>query len=219
MAIAKPTQVAAGKIDPSCIYARIANKNIYRLNTQCNPLEVAILIATIKEAGKIHLQHWTKVDKRAPRTAPLSPSKPLMGSDPIAPRFRILDEFRAKCDKLEAEGKLGALQDLYNRKADKAQALEAAFDVFQKTMHDTEADWEELDRLERLLYVVTTERDYANEAWLKGRRVQELEEEAAESAEYFRQERSELAAGIDRKAVIMKKAAAHQAVLALGAAS
>lgn len=161
MSIAKPTQVAAGKNDPSYIYARITNKNVYRLNTQCNPAQVATLIAAIKEAGKIYLKHWTKVEKRAPRTAPLSPERPLMGSDPIAPRFRILDEFRAKCDKLEAEGKLGALQDLYNRKDNKAQALEAAFDVFQKTMHDTEEDWQELDRLERLLYVVTTERDYA----------------------------------------------------------
>lgn len=195
MSIAKPTQVAAGKNDPSYIYARITNKNVYRLNTQCNPAQVATLIAAIKEAGKIYLKHWTKVEKRAPRTntawaenaaiadgpspclsGELSPKRPLMGSDPIAPRFRILDEFRAKCDKLEAEGKLGALQDLYNRKANKAQALEAAFDTFQKTMHDTELDWEELDRLERLLYVVTTERDYADLA--TGRL-----EEATESAD------------------------------------
>ena len=174
MSIAKPVSVAVGKTDSSTIYARIKNKNVYQLTAKVDPRAVPSIIAKIETAGRIHLKHWTKVEKRAPRTAPLSP-RPLMGSDPIAPRFRIMNEFKLKCDKLQAEGKLCMLQDLYNLKHDKAQALEVVFETFQNTMHDTEHDWQELDRIQRLLDVVTAERDYANEAWLKGRRVQELE--------------------------------------------
>ena len=180
MGVAKPVQVSAGKTDPSQIYIQITNKDIYRLNKKVTPLsDVASLIASIQAANKVRLHNWTKVEKRAPRTSTawaenaaiddgsdsclsgkLSP-RPLMGSDPIAPRFRIMNEFNLKCDKLQAEGKLSALQSLYNRKHDKAQALEVGFETFQNTMHDTEHDWLELDRIQRLLDVVTAERNYA----------------------------------------------------------
>ena len=161
MGVAKPVQVSAGKTDPSQIYIQITNKDIYRLNKKVDLPDVASLIASIQAANKVRLHNWTKVEKRAPRTTLLSP-KPLMGSDPIAPRFRIMNEFKLKCDKLQAEGKLCMLQDLYNLKNDKAQALEVVFETFQNTMHDTEHDWQELDRIQRLLDVVTAERDYAN---------------------------------------------------------
>lgn len=162
MSIAIPQQVAVGKNDPSYIYARITNKNVYRLNTQCNPAQVATLIAAIKEAGKIYLKHWTKVEKRAPRTASLSPERPLMGPDPVAPRFRILDQFKAKCDALANKGDHWALEALRTTKERKAAALNAQFEAFQKTMHDTESDWVELDRIQRVMEVVEDERDYAS---------------------------------------------------------
>jgi len=164
MSIAIPKEVAAGKTDPSTIYARITNKNVYRLNGNCDPAKVPSLIADIKAAGKIHLKNWTKVEKRAPRTAPLSPSKPLMGSDPIAPRFRILDQFKAKCDAFAYKGNHDALEDLHDAKARKAAALNAQFEAFQKTLTDTESDWAELDRIQRVLDVVMAERDYASDA-------------------------------------------------------
>ena len=164
MSIAIPKEVAAGKTDPSTIYARITNKNVYRLNGNCDPAKVPSLIADIKAAGKIHLKNWTKVEKRAPRTASLSPSKPLMGPDPIAPRFRILDEFRAKCDKLEAEGNFGALQDLYDRKDNKAAAITSNLVAFDKQGVVNEEWFEERDRIQRVLDVVEAERDYASDA-------------------------------------------------------
>lgn len=160
MGVAKPVQVSAGKTDPSQIYIQITNKDIYRLNKKVDLPDVASLIASIQAANKVRLHNWTKVEKRAPRTTPLSP-RPLMGSDPIAPRFRIMNEFNLKCDKLQAEGKLSALQSLYNRKQGKVEALEVGFETFQNTMHDTEHDWLELDRIQRLLDVVTAERNYA----------------------------------------------------------
>lgn len=81
-----------------------------------------------------------------------------------APRFRYFAQFKAKCEELAAEGNLGALQDLYDAKERKAHALRTQFEVFQKTMHDTESDWVELDRIQRVMEVVEDERDYASAA-------------------------------------------------------
>ena len=88
----------------------------------------------------------------------------LVGGEPLAPRFQYFAQFKAKCNKLAAEGNLGALQDLYDAKERKAHALRTQFEVFQKTMHDTESDWEELDRIQRVMDVVEAERDYASDA-------------------------------------------------------
>jgi len=164
MSIAIPQQVAAGKNDPSYIYARITNKNVYRLNTQCNPAQVATLIAAIKEAGKIYLKHWTKVEKRAPRTASLSPERPLMGSDPIAPRFRILDAFKLKCNAATLE----QLVELLETKRAKAVRYQAALAAFDKT-GDASSDswWEDRDRIQRVLDCVEAERDYAQSLAVK----------------------------------------------------
>lgn len=162
MSIAIPQEVAVGKTDPSTIYARITNKNIYRLNAKCAPAQVPTLIAQIKGAGKIHLKNWTKVEKPAPRTTPLSPKRPAMGPDPVAPRFRYLDAFKVKCNKLAADGEIMALSNLHDAKERKAQALGARLEAFQKTMLDTEYHWEELDRIQRVFDCVEQERHYAH---------------------------------------------------------
>ena len=162
MSIAIPKEVAAGKTDPSTIYARITNKNVYRLNGNCDPTKVPSLIADIKAAGKIHLKNWTKVEKRAPRTAPLSPSKPLMGSDPIAPRFRILDQFKAKCDALANKGDHWALEALHTTKERKAAAITSNLVAFDKQGVVNEEWFEKRDRIQRVLDVVEAERDYAS---------------------------------------------------------
>jgi len=159
MGVAKPVQVSAGKTDPSQIYIQITNKDIYRLNKKIDLPDVASLIASIQAANKVRLHNWTKVEKRAPQTASLSP-KPLMGADPVAPRHRILAEFKAKCDKADH----AQLTEWHGTKLRKASNLEAVFETFQNTMSDTENDWLELDRIQRLLDVVTTERDYAKGA-------------------------------------------------------
>ena len=186
MSIAIPKEVAAGKTDPSTIYARITNKNVYRLNGNCDPAKVPSLIADIKAAGKIHLKNWTKVEKRAItpgipddekgmtdadlRAASLSSPldhyhlamrKPLMGADPVAPRFRILDQFKAKCDALDNKGNHWALQDLYDAKARKASKYKAALAAFDKQGVVNEEWFEERDRIQRVLDVVEAERDYA----------------------------------------------------------
>ena len=185
------TNVAAGKTNPSTIYARIKNGSVYRHTGNCDPAKVPSVIADIKAAGKIRIGGtadgilWNLVqggnnrkigipdDEKGMTDADrvlstqnlynLAMRKPLMGADPVAPRFRYLDAFKAKCNKLEAEGNLGALQDLYDRKDNKAHALRTQFEVFQKTMHDTESDWEELDRIQRVMEVVVAERDYASD--------------------------------------------------------
>lgn len=159
MSIAKPTHVAVSKSDPSQIYARITNKNVYRLNRQLPHDQAARMVVKIVASGKLQLKNWTKVEKRAPQTASLSP-KPLMGADPVAPRHRILAEFKAKCDKASHQ----QLTEWHGTKLRKASNLEAVFATFQNTMSDTENDWLELDRIQRLLDVVTTERDYAKGA-------------------------------------------------------
>ena len=78
-----------------------------------------------------------------------------------APRFQYLDQFKAKCKALAYKGNHDALETLHAAKARKAHALRTQFEVFQKTMHDTESDWVELDRIQRVMEVVEAERDYA----------------------------------------------------------
>ena len=91
----------------------------------------------------------------------------LAGSEPLAPRFQYFAQFKAKCEELAYksyqlnESTCVALETLRAAKARKAHALRTQFEVFQKTMHDTESDWEELDRIQRVMEVVEAERDYA----------------------------------------------------------
>ena len=80
------------------------------------------------------------------------------------PRFRYFEQFKATCKALAYKGNHDALETLHAAKERKAHALRTQFEVFQKTMHDTESDWEELDRIQRVMEVVEAERDYASDA-------------------------------------------------------
>ena len=69
MSIAKPVLVAPAKNGAHKLFAKIKNGNIYLLNTPVAPSRAEAMAARILDAGKIHLKHWTKVE-RGPRIAP-----------------------------------------------------------------------------------------------------------------------------------------------------
>lgn len=87
-----------------------------------------------------------------------------MGPDPVAPRFRYLDAFKAKCNAATLE----QLVKLLETKRAKAVRYQAALAAFDKT-GDASSDswWEDRDRIQRVLDCVEAERDYAQSLAVK----------------------------------------------------
>ena len=109
MSQAKPVSIKSNKSGQ--VFAKIKNGNIYRLNANTTPEQATAVISRIKDAGKISLKHWTRVEKHEP--LPVTQC-----SEPT-----LVEQYNAvwnkRVDSAAAEGNVDKLKAMYNRKKSK----------------------------------------------------------------------------------------------------
>lgn len=141
MSQAKPIQLKTNKSGQ--IFAKIKNGNIYQLNHKTSPEQAKAVILRIKDAGKISLKHWTRVEKRAAQTVPAE-----QGQGP-ALRDQYLAVWQERVEAAYVACNTSKLRGMVARKQKKLAALTAS----------------DCPRAQDLIYIVSRELEIA-QSWL-----------------------------------------------------
>lgn len=123
MSKAKPTQIKINKSGQ--IFAKIKNGNIYRLNANVNPAQSEAVAQRIKDAGAIHLKHWTKCEPRPANHGSMIQTHAWLSED--RPRVSAMQNyfqvFEKRAREAAAAGNMHKLKGMWHRKVRKAEAL------------------------------------------------------------------------------------------------
>tara|TARA_B110000285_G_scaffold213565_1_gene258010 strand:+ start:204 stop:707 length:504 start_codon:yes stop_codon:yes gene_type:complete len=148
-------EVMVGKLDPTKIYLKLSN-NVYRFNPVLSAQEALTKVESIVSSQFVDLptSEWTKIPPR-----PQYHQATLwMRSDEVAPRFKFLDKFIAKCNE-------STIDDLSRMHAAKEIKMAKLTEDLYRHEHQGDAtcdSWfKQHDEIQRVLDVVTQECAYA----------------------------------------------------------